>query len=593
MLGLSPWVSLVAVIVAAAASRLTPRVLRGERGVWLLLASRWAPAVAGLLSAAISLWVWRSLARTPVMHDEAAYVLQAELFASGRWTATAPAVPEFFQQLYVLMDPVVASKYPPGHSLVLALGALIGLPALPVVLMNALSGALVYALARRTSGPVTAVLTWIIWMTSFPVVYYRANYMSQSTTSCLWLLAWFGLARWRASTPGDGRWLLLVAGAVCWSAITRPMTALALGIVVGIVVLHAAWSKRRWPELAPALALGIAILAVLPIWSWRTTGRPTLTPLSLYTETYVPFDKPGFGVAPNARPSTRLPRDQWITSASFYQEHARHTLGALPRTALDRLTFIARDAWHDWRGGLRVFALLGLLLLPAEGLIVLSAFALQFLLYLSYAHPARWTIYYVEGAPILAFISALGITRLIAWASRAAARESVLAGPSAQGVGRLATWWRTLRRRDATAPEHFGVLFATAMLVLAASAAGVGVFRQIRAQIDADHQYHDAFDTLMGEIADTHAVVFVRYGPDHNDGLSLVRNVAARDDSPVWRVYDRGAANERLLQLTPDRVPYLFDETSWTLRRLQRPTTPERRSGVATGRVSQAPSLRR
>ena len=589
MLGLSPWVSLVAVIVAAAASRLMPRVIRGERSVWALLASRWAPALAGLLSAAITLWVWRSLARTPVMHDEAAYVLQAELFASGRWTESAPQLPEFFQQLYVLMDPVVASKYPPGHSLVLALGVLVGLPALPVVLMSALSGALVYTLARRMSGPVTAVLTWIIWMTSFPVVYYRANYMSQSTTGFLWLLTWWGLSRWRSSSSGDGRWLFLVAAAVSWSAITRPLTAFALGIVVGMVVLHTAWSRRRWRELAPAIALGVAILAVLPIWSWRTTGRPTLTPLSLYTERYVPFDKPGFGVATKARPSNRLPRDQWITSASFYQEHARHTLRALPRTAIERLTFIAHDAWHDWRGGLRVFALLGLLLLPAEGLVALAAFALQFLLYLSYAHPARWTIYYIEGAPLLAFVSALGIVRVLAWASGAAKREGGMAAPSPEGLHRLVAWWRTMRVRRVYATEHFGVVFATVMLVLAGSVAGVGVLRQIRAQIDADHRYHEAFDALVAEIGDPRAVVFVRYGPGHNDGLSLVRNVAARDNSPVWRVYDRGAANSLLLQVAPHRVPYLFDETSWTLRRLQRPAAPERRSGVASGWVSQAP----
>jgi hypothetical protein len=592
MLGLSPWVSLLAVTVAAAASWLTPRVPRGERSVSSFLHSGWAPAIAGLLSGAITLWVWRSLSRTPVMHDEAAYLLQAELFASGRWTGSAPALPEFFQQLYVLIDPVVASKYPPGHSLLLALGALVGLPALPVVLMNGLSGALVYSLARRSSGPVTAVLTWIIWMTSFPVVYYRANYMSQSTTSFLWLLAWWALWRWRAR-PGDGRWLLLVAAAVSWSAITRPMTALALGTAVGAVVLHTAWSKRRWRELAPGVALGIAILALVPLWNWRTTGRVTLTPLSLYTQRYVPFDKPGFGVAANARPSNRLPRDQWITSASFYQEHARHTLRTLPRTAAERLTYIANDAWHDWRGGLRAFALVGLLLLPAEGLVVLSAFALQFLLYLSYAHPARWTIYYVECAPVFAFISALGIARVMKWASRTAPRDADATVHSFDGVHRLLAWRRAARQRGSEGTEPFGALLATAMLVLAATAAGRGVLSQVRTQIDADHQFHEAFDTLVGSIADPSAVVFVRYGPDHNDGLSLVRNAAARDDAPVWTVYDRGPANARLLAMAPQRVPYLFDETSWTLRRLQRPAAPERNSGVASGRVSEAPSPRR
>jgi hypothetical protein len=36
-------------------------------------------------------------------------------------------------------------------------------------------------------------------------------------------------------------------------------------------------------------------------------------------------------------------------------------------------------------------------------------------------------------------------------------------------------------------------------------------------------------------------------------------------------VYDRGAENARLMALAPERVPYLFDEATWTLQPLARP----------------------
>ena len=592
MLGLSPWVSLLVVVLAAIAGRMLPASAGGGRTLRSVLESRWAVAVAGLMSAAITLWVWRSLDRQPVLHDESAYLLQAQLFASGRWSGVAPFLPEFFQQLYVLTDPVVASKYPPGHSLVLALGVLVGLPALPVVVMSGLAGALVYALARRVADGTVALLTWLVWMTCFPVLYYHANYMSQSTTSLAWLVAWWGLARWRESSGGGWRWLVLASVAVGWCAITRPMTALALGLVVGVLALRTAWSRHRWRELVPAAVAACAVMALLPLWSWRTTGSPTVAPLTLYTRTYVPFDRPGFGVAADARPSSRLPRDQWITSASFYQEHARHTVSALPRTARDRLTMIGHDAWYEWRGGLGAFALLGLLLLPGEALVALSAFVLQFALYLSYAHPSRWTIYYVEGAPVLAFMSALGVARVLAWAARA--RRSPLSAASTMWTaGAVRRWWSALRSRSAFVGEPSRVVVPLCMLTLAGLLAGAGVIRQVRGQIDADHEYHEAFESLLAHIAEPRAVVFVRYGPKHNDGLSVVRNVATPSDSRIWTAYDRGADNARLLQLAPDRAPYLFDETSWTLRRLQRQAESTRNSGVARGPTSEVPTPRR
>src|ERR1700750_2507536 len=108
MLGLSPWVSLLAVLAAAAIARLLPPLewRAGRR----LLEGRGAPLLIGIASALLSLWVWRTVSRDPVMHDESAYLLQAELFSRLRWTGTVPGVPAFFQQLYILVDPALASK---------------------------------------------------------------------------------------------------------------------------------------------------------------------------------------------------------------------------------------------------------------------------------------------------------------------------------------------------------------------------------------------------------------------------------------------------------------------------------------------------
>ena len=53
----------------------------------------WAPAALGLLTIVAVRFVWRSFGEPGVIHDERAYLLQAEIFARGRWTAPSPPIP--------------------------------------------------------------------------------------------------------------------------------------------------------------------------------------------------------------------------------------------------------------------------------------------------------------------------------------------------------------------------------------------------------------------------------------------------------------------------------------------------------------------
>jgi hypothetical protein len=528
-----------------------------------------------VLSALLSLWLWGTLSRTPVIHDESAYLLQAQLFARFQWTAPGRPLPEFFEQLHVLVDGMLASKYPPGNSLILALGVLVGFPGLPIVLLNAAASALMFILARRIGGGVVALLTWIVWESCFPMIYYHANYMSESVSALAWLVAWWGIIRWH---QGDGRkWLAAGAGAIAWCMITRPVTGLALGIVALIVVLSCCRRTHRWRDLVPATALAAAILAIVPLWSWRTTGDFRLMPLTVYTKMYVPFDKPGFASGADDRTSQRLPRDLLRIQNAFYREHLHHTVAALPAIAWARMKMLDRDAFYEWRGGLRVFALIGLIALSLEGWIVMAAFGAQFLLYLSYAHPAWWTMYYVESMPVMAFVTALGMARLFALLYRRVPSERRTV------VSHLTSAAAALRRGAGTAMEVDGRRFVTAAVLVATAGivAAAGVARQVKSTLAQDHSFYDAFTELVRQIPDQRAIVFVRYSEKHPDGLSLVRNVADLDRAPLWTVYDRGDDNERLLALAPDRVPYLFDEKSWTLKPMatERPQALSKKTG--------------
>jgi hypothetical protein len=260
----------------------------------------------------------------------------------------------------------------------------------------------------------------------------------------------------------------------------------------------------------------------------------------------VPFDKLGFGSTRAEAPAARLPWDQRITSVGFYQEHLIHTVDKLPLITFVRARTAAHDMWYEWRGGLALLALVGLVGAPAAVWIALAAVLVQLLCYLLYAHSWSWSLYYIEVQPVFAAVSALGIVRLARVAAEAvtAERRAALAG---------------------------------ALSLAALAYPAIVTARQVHAQIANDHAFYDSFASMLPHSPDG-AIVFVRYAPTHNDGQSLVRNPAKLNDAPVWTVYDRGDENARLMALAPKRAAYLFDEATWSLRPLARPTEVVRNS---------------
>ena len=63
--------------------------------VGTFLSGAWSPVVAGLVTLLFVRIVWGSFHEPGVAHDERAYLLQAEIFASGRWTAPSPPIAAF------------------------------------------------------------------------------------------------------------------------------------------------------------------------------------------------------------------------------------------------------------------------------------------------------------------------------------------------------------------------------------------------------------------------------------------------------------------------------------------------------------------
>jgi len=499
-----------------------------------------APLAFGTITALTILWVWGSFDALPVTHDEAAYKLQAEIFASGRWAAPSPPLPEFFEQYHVLVTPALAAKYPPGHALLLSLGTLVGLPGLMPLLLSGISGALVFSLGRQITSPWVALLTWIIWLSSLSNLVWRASYFSEVTTSALWLLAWWLLLRWCTDPK---RWLLvLLAAVVGWGAITRPLTMFAFFIPIAFIIVRYVYRARSWCDLGLATIAGIAMLSIIPIWSFKTTGSWTDTPLGLYTRMYMPYDYPGFGVD-TTPPERKLPEDMMSFNRGFLFGHSEHVPSAIPRVLGERIATVLGEFASGWRMLLLPFALLGLLGARRELWIGLITTGLLFLSYATYAYPPGWTLYYLETLPVIAFVCASGLWNTVAY---------------------LARWLPHLFKGPI--PFYCGIMALTAMVVLSS----VEVF-QTRLMVSHDRAYFEVFQILLESIPEEKAGVFIRYSPDHNPHQSLINNAPQIDKASRITVYDRGADNQKLIDLLPDRAWYVFDEANFRLTPL-RPT---------------------
>jgi hypothetical protein len=497
---------------------------------WQRLGSgRWAPWITGFLTTLVFGLIWGSLRPLATIHDESAYLLQAQLLATGRLVGPARLLPEFFEQFQTFVTPVVTGKYPLGFALALVPGIWLGLPALMPLLLNGVAGGLLFGLVRRVTTPGVAALAWLLWLLAPGTIDYHVAYLSETLSGPLWLAGWWALLEWRER---DGtRWLVLLSLATAACAITRPLTAVGFALPCGGVVLALTARRRSWRALIPAGAAGAALLTLLVYQNVRVTGTWRETPWERYADVYAPSDRPGFTMDTRA-PQRELPVDMRAYVVYFSEAHVGFRPGRLPGILAARAYQVLKDAWGDWLPAFVIFAIIGLLAASRELLFGFGCLASLMAVHLIFAHPVNWSLYYQEGQPALAAITALGVARTLSFLVRRAGT-----GGAVQANPVVAAW-----------------------IVVA-----LGLGAAVPIVVDARHkkmklsEYHTDFANRVAALPGR-TIVFVRYSPIHRFYYSLVTNPADLDSAPAWRVHDLGADNRRLIALVPDRVPWMYIE---------------------------------
>ena len=186
--------------------------------------------------------------RYPISGDDYSYLYQAELFAQGRLYAESPLYDERHP-----LHPCIAvnclrddggrrfSKYAPGWPLLLAAGAVLGMPWLVGPLLGAaLLYLMLWQLDRRGDGdlvPRVCALT----LACFFLAYYAASYRAHVATA-LFIFAAYAV-HGRTQEPGitraAARWGLLASGALLgYSALMRYIDWLPLGTLIGLQLVR-------------------------------------------------------------------------------------------------------------------------------------------------------------------------------------------------------------------------------------------------------------------------------------------------------------------------------------------------------------------
>ena len=544
----------VAVLVLVFGQLALPGLGRAES----ILSTRWvAPAIA-VISALTFGYEWGTLRQVPLVHDEAAYILQARLFAAGKWTDSVP-IPEFFEQPHVLVTPRFAEKYGPGNAFLLTPGIWVGLPGLMPVVMLGVTGALIFALGRRTVNVWVGIFAWMIWLgLASETTTFRPSYFSEMLTEALWVAGWWALLRWRGDRRA--RYLMLLAACIGWMAITRPLTAVAFALPSGMAVLWMTWHRHAWSQLLAACAVGVAFLAVIPLWSAKTTGSWRVTPLMLYTDQYMPYDVPGFGL--RVKPLLREASPEIACFGGMYGgAHAGHVVSTIPAALYARTREAINAFFADRRRGLIFFAALGVLASPVELGFMLATCVVLVLAYTTYAHSDDWTVYYLETQSACALLAAAGVWIVIS------------------AIGRR---WahRTSNGTESPAPGTAFAAWCMAALIALATMPTLNAVRMVNHFKSIGDLPHRLFLQSVDSLPGARKIVFVRYAPGKGCQQNLIQNLPPLATAPTWIVNDRGREDLRLLRAAPDRIPYLFDAQRNTMEPLSLPITSEPRIPV-------------
>lgn len=480
---------------------------------------------------------------TPIIHDEHAYLIQAQMLARGRLWMPAHPVAQSFESFHLITDRVYAAKYSPGAAMFYAPAILVHRPHwLTPLLLVALSVGLFYLVLTEMIDGLAGLMGTMMLPAMALLRRVSIDAISQAPMLFLALLALWAVLHWRKRRSLG--WIVLAGVAIGWGAITRPVDALSLAIPLGLLVVfdlrHI--ERRRWiPTLAAGAIAMLPFVAIQLIYNKGVTGSLTTLPWNYYATHDDPYDTLGSKPLALARPEGITLVQKRRFSEEFTRAHFQIKLSMPFRKRLIDLRLDPTLAMALPSLLLMAFippALLGLW--RRSRWVLVGMLAIFLLLYTPYTF---FILHY-------AVVAAIGVILL------------VLVG------------WNALAENLPRAGGSIRVIGAAAILGFS-----IAALPQLQKEPDPDEwdlpPQLAQVNQRLAELPHQPALVLFRFDPIKGDPhCENVYNidVAWPDDARVIRAHDLGDAGNRPLfeyyaARSPDRHVYLYD--------LSRHGTPE------------------
>lgn len=318
----------------------------------------------------------------PAYHDEYSYLFQAETLLAGRTSFPSHSeAPELFDQVHVLNEGKMASRYFPGTGLWLAPFLAWGHPYWGYWLAGAVTTFFFFWAARELGGNGVGLLGGLIIAFSPGMAIFSNLLLAHHPTLVgLSLFLWAYLRMQRTSSFGDA---LLAGLGLSFAMLCRPMTAAGFALPFGIwqAVQLARWclqkikktetessARQIWLPVA-GLALPLACgLICLFLYNQSITGSGWKMPYQLYTDIYTPRHVYGFNNVIRGEqklgPKVLDNYDKWAENLTptlaiqnvqnRFLASLQWTLGIIP-LSLAALVFLLTE-WKQWSRWWLVFA---------------------------------------------------------------------------------------------------------------------------------------------------------------------------------------------------------------------------------------------
>ncbi len=526
-----------------AKARTSPRAESpvGRGSTWLYRRPSRVPLVVGAVGFAVAATVTFAIGwpPAPVLQDEFSYLLASDTFAHGRLTNPTPPFWQHYESFHIIQVPTYASKYPPGSSLVMALGQILtGAPIVGVWIGYALMCAAIAWMLQAWTRP-----TWAFWGSLMVALWFAGRHADAG----YWTSSY-----WGGAVAAAGSALVLGGVRRLTSRPIRQIVVSSAALGVGLVVLantrpfegflfalptiayFLLWCirlvrmgqghlvSRSAAILVPALLSGAAFMAY---YNWRVTGSATRFPYVEHARQYetVPLL---LGIDRATNPSYRHD-----VMRCFYTVGEGHV--DIPSSTQEFL----RDFWsrsEPLRLGLAPFFVFPLFLalpwaLRRDRLWLPAACALA--VFAAWAVDPRKLLLHYAGPFVGAYCVLLTV----------AARRL-----NAFRVGGIRAGRRLVQ--------------AVAVFTLASALATVLLLARSRSLRFRDWEWHRA--AMQASLASTaqRDLVIVEYGPRHEGDFEWVYNAADIEASPV--VWARGMGPREDLKL----LRHFPTRQAWRLR---------------------------